>query len=435
MDSPPAATRTMADGTAVPLPRWTGGPPPGRLLVLDEQGLGDTIQFVRFLPRLVGAGVAVTLVTHERLFPLLASLGVPLALRPMGRPGRVAADGWCPLLSLPYALGLGGDALAPPGGAYLAADPAHAETWRRRLDEARPQAGGRIRIGIAWQGNKAAPGDKGRSAPLDALAPLAAHPAVDLVSLQVGGGADQVPACAFGDTILVPEAGFDAGTAAFADSAAAMMALDLVVSVDTAVAHLAGALGRPVWIALRRNGADWRWPHGRSDCVWYPSARLYRQERDGDWWGVFARMAADLAGGAPMVPVAVGELLDKITILEIKRARIPAGPKRANVVAELAGLAAARARLGLDEAALGSLVEELAAVNAALWTIEDDIRMCEARGEFGDRFVALARSVYAQNDRRAAIKSRLNAISGSALREEKSYAAAPAVSPMPARCG
>ena len=284
MESPPSATRAGPDGTSQEVPRWRGGAPPRRLLVLDEQGLGDTLQFIRFLPRLVAAGSEVVLVTHERLFDLVRSLGIPLELRPMGKAGRVERiDGWCPLLSLPGALGLEGRdlAAAPPG--YIKADSARIASWAHLAD---PQL---LRVGIAWQGNRAAPVDRGRSAPLGAFAPLAALPGVELVSLQRGDGAEQLSQAAFRRRVFDPGPDFDSGPQAFQDTAAVIMALDLVVTVDTSIAHLAGALGRPVWIALRRQGADWRWLSREFDTPWYPSARLYRQTSEGDWW---ARSAA-----------------------------------------------------------------------------------------------------------------------------------------------
>ena len=141
-------------------------------------------------------------------------------------------------------------------------------------------------------------------------------------------------------------------------------------------------------------------------------------------------MAADLSflieaklhGVTPAAPVSVGELLDKIVILGIKLERMVAPDKLENVRREYQDLSALRRRLPIDEAKLRPMVDGLRDVNARLWSIEDELRACEAEGEFGARFVELARSVYRENDRRAALKSRINEISGSRLREEKSYA-------------
>src|SRR5262249_55575981 len=161
------------------------------------------------------------------------------------------------------------------------------------------------------------------SAPLAAFAPLAALEDVELVSLQSRHGLDQLDGVPFGGRIRRPGPGFDAGEDAFADTAALMARLDLVVSVDSAVAHLARALGRPVFTALRREKVDWRWGLEGARTVWYPTMRLFRQPRPGDWWGVFATMARVVAplvaakragarGLMPELPVSVGELFDKL---------------------------------------------------------------------------------------------------------------------------
>jgi hypothetical protein len=224
-------------------------------------------------------------------------------------------------------------------------------------------------------------------------------------------------------------ANFDAGADAFVDTAAAMTCLDLVVTCDTSVAHLAGALAVPVWVALKSD-AEWRWLTERADSPWYPTMRLFRQMRRGVWSDAFEAMAAELAllakrRAAPCMvstQCSLGELIDKITILRIKAARIGDPEKLANVRRELKLLE----RLGRDDGASGApidlLTDQLALVNGRLWTIEDALRTCEREGDFGPRFVALARSVYCENDTRAAIKRAINMLASSALVEEKSYA-------------
>ncbi len=223
-------------------------------------------------------------------------------------------------------------------------------------------------------------------------------------------------------------ADFDAGPDAFVDTAAVMTCLDLVVTCDTSIAHLAGALAVPVWVALKSD-AEWRWLTERSDSPWYPTMRLFRQSQRGVWRDVFEAIAAELAQlsmrrGDPRVistPCSLGELIDKITILRIKAERIGEPQKLANVRRELAMLE----RLAHEESApalsINHLTDELAAVNARLWTIEDAIRTCESEGDFGPGFVALARSVYRENDTRAAIKRAINTLASSVLVEEKSY--------------
>src|SRR5262249_31780852 len=146
--------------------------------------------------------------------------------------------------------------------------------------------------GVIWQGNRHFQWDRFRSFPLEKLAPLAAVEGVRLVSLQKGYGAEQVQALK-GHFAVTELEGVDEPGGGFLDTAAVMKCLDLVVTADTATGHLAGALGVPVWLALSAV-ADWRWLVGREDTPWYPTMRLFRQERLGDWDGVFARMAAEL---------------------------------------------------------------------------------------------------------------------------------------------
>ena len=285
MPSPPNATRTGADRAPVPFPRWAGGPVPPRMLVLDEQGLGDTIQFCRFIPGLVAAGCRVILVTHPRLLGLLKPIAEGVELRANNVPGRAhGIDAWCPLLSIPGALGLTPQRFTPKMP-YLVAEPDRVARWRHLA------GGGKPTVGVCWLGNPNAPVDKGRSATLAALAPLAAVDGVHLVSLQVGGANSDIAGSAFATRITIPGPDFDTGLDAFLDTAALIMSLDLVVTVDTAIAHLAGALGRPVWIGLRTPGPDWRWLRRETDTPWYPTARLFRQRKPGDWWEVFCRMA------------------------------------------------------------------------------------------------------------------------------------------------
>jgi hypothetical protein len=224
-------------------------------------------------------------------------------------------------------------------------------------------------------------------------------------------------------------ADFDAGTDAFVDTAAAMTCLDLVVTCDTSIAHLAGALAVPVWVALKSD-AEWRWLTGRADSPWYPTMRLFRQARRGAWRDVFEAMARELAALAMRraarhmisTPCSLGELIDKITILRIKAERIGEMEKLANVRRELALLEGLVEKDGACGPPIALMTDQLAAVNARLWAIEDVIRVCEREGDFGPRFVALARSVYSENDTRAAIKRAINTLAGSALVEEKSYA-------------
>ena len=265
-------------------PQWSGEALAGRtVLVRAEQGYGDTIQFCHYVPMI--AGGPVVLEVPARLRRLLGSLpGAP----------RIVASGEalprfdlvCPLLSMPRLFDT-----APGNVPYLAAEPERVAQWRSRIG-----SHGR-RVGLAWQGNPDSQAEQGRSIPLREFLPLAQVAGVRLISLQRHHGLEQLAAAPEVETL--GEA-FDAGADAFIDTAAVMQGLDLVITSDTAVAHLAGALGRPVWLALQ-HVPDWRWMLERSDCPWYPSMRLFRQTRRGDWGGVFARMAEELAMPGPLI--------------------------------------------------------------------------------------------------------------------------------------
>jgi hypothetical protein len=222
------------------------------------------------------------------------------------------------------------------------------------------------------------------------------------------------------------------------DTAAVMRCLDLVIACDTALAHLAGALGVPTWLALD-TAPDWRWMEDREDSPWYPRHRLFRQTSPGDWTDVFERMQQRLSlemnpRQPPHIPtitteISPGELFDKITILELKSERITDAAKLANVRLALADLTATQEKTVPSLEHLEALVSELRLVNGAIWDVEDELRQCERRGEFGDHFVELARSVYRNNDRRAALKRQIDERLGSRLLEEKSYTAYQTESP------
>ena len=434
--------RKIDDGTARPLsgPEWTGGDTNARrLLFYFEQGLGDTIQFSRFACSVAARGGEVLLEVQPSLGGLLGSLeGVKVIRNGATLPEH---DAELPLMSLPHVLGATLETI-PRDVPYLFAEPARVEAWAKRLPA------GQFRVGIVWQGKSTADVDIGRSIPLRSFAPLCRIPGLTLISLQKYDGAEQLAHLPPGMTVETLGAEFDAGSDAFVDCAAVMMNLDLVISSDTAAAHLAGALGRPVWIVLK-HVPDWRWMMDREDTPWYPTARLFRQARRDDWDEVFERIAGELARaaaaktksgdllpqqgadsldptqavppGTALVPVSFGELVDKITILEIKSERIGDASKLANVRVELELLATALARFCVLPPRAGELKAELRRINEALWEIEDQIRDCERNNDFGAKFIGLARRVYMTNDRRSAVKRQLSELAGSAIVEEKSY--------------
>jgi hypothetical protein len=268
-------------------PEWQGEPLASKsIYVYAEQGFGDTIQFVRYLPLLVSRGAAVTLAVQPKLIPLLSGFTSDLAEAVTIVPlGEISAtfDFQCALMSLPRGFGT---TLAniPTAVPYLTADPALVARWRQRIGETG------FKIGISWQGSPIYDADRRRSIPLREFAPLAATPGVRLISLQKGLGTEQMASVEF--KVETPDEPFDAA-GAFVDSAALMMSLDLVISSDTAIPHVAGALARPVFVALCRI-PDWRWLLDRDDSPWYPTAKLFRQHTTGDWADVFVRMAADV---------------------------------------------------------------------------------------------------------------------------------------------
>jgi tetratricopeptide (TPR) repeat protein len=413
--APEAAKRTFSQ------PLWDGSPLAGKTILLHaEQGLGDTIQFVRFASLVRRRGGRVILACQKSLLPLLRRAADVDELVPLG--GAVpACDVYAPLMSLPRILGTTVETI-PAAVPYLEAEAQLVETWRNELASLPG-----FKVGITWQGSPSFRFDRYRSIRLLEFAPLAAVPGVTLVSLQKGYGSEQVASLAGRFEVVDLGPRLDE-SGAFLDTAAVMKNLDLVISADTAIPHLAGALGVPVWLATPL-APDWRWLLSRDDSPWYPTMRLFRQSARGEWGSVFRRMAAALAQqlGAPLPPeplaieVAPGELLDKITILEIKSQRITDAAKLKNVRLELDTLLAVRDRSLARSAELDALTAELKQVNEALWEIEDHIRLEERKEDFGSRFVELARSVYRQNDRRAAIKRRINDLTGSRLIEEKSY--------------
>ncbi|MEW9838437.1 DUF6165 family protein [Mesorhizobium marinum] len=232
---------------------------------------------------------------------------------------------------------------------------------------------------------------------------------------------------------------FDAGDDGFVDAAGAITNLDLIITCDTSMAHLAGGLGKEVWIALNE-APEWRWRRSGRETSWYANARLFRQKTRGDWDGVFQEMANELKarlaeqarprtkpeGATPhvaRVPVSWGECLDKATILEIKARHAKTGQTLKNVETELAALNRAISALQPLDHGLNELRERLKAVNETLWRVEDDLRGYERQGLFDAGFVELARSVYRLNDERAAIKRAINAATGSTIVEEKIYSA------------
>ena len=268
-----------------PQPLWTGAQElRGKtLFAYIEQGLGDTIQFYRYVRFALERGARVILSVHDSLIALLGSATPKVELIGWGK-APPAFDLHIPLASIPLAVGMRLSTI-PVADHYLAAEPARVAQWKERLGDHG------FRIGIAWQGNELVMGAEGKAFPVAALEPIARLPGVRLIGLQKNAGSEQLGHLPPG--MVVERYDFDTEPDAFLDTAAIMMNCDLVITADTAPAHLAGALGVPTWVALK-HVPDWRWFMGRSDCPWYPSLRLFRQPATGDWISVFRTMQGEL---------------------------------------------------------------------------------------------------------------------------------------------
>jgi hypothetical protein len=298
-------------------PRWDGSLLKDKTILLwSEQGLGDTIQFIRYAA-----------LVKERVGRVIFFCPPPLVPLLSGCPGvdEIVAEGTvvtgfevqAPLMSLPAIFGTT-LATVPADIPYVHVDPQRGAAWRGRLPDEQ-----NFRVGIVWQGNPRHGWDHHRSTPLASLEPLAHLPGVSLVSLQKGAGREQMKGLGKRFTVLDFPDELDESGDPWVNTAAVMKSLDLVITVDTAVSHLAGAMGVPVWLAIARI-ADWRWLRDRDDTPWYPSMRLFRQQQVGDWHTVFARMAEELRplvtarhrSARIAVEVAPGELLDRLTTLK-----------------------------------------------------------------------------------------------------------------------
>jgi tetratricopeptide (TPR) repeat protein len=268
-----------------PQPMWDGRDLNGQTILLHaEQGFGDTIQFVRYAPMVAKRGGRVLLQCQSPLVRLLKQnpqLGqIISADEPLPD-----FDIQCPLLSLPGAFNTDLQSI-PAEIPYLRADPALTEAWKTRLSSA-PSS---FRIGLVWAGSPAHKRDRQRSLPLSQFLPLAAVTGVSFFSLQIGPASQQIKDLL--DKMKLTD--FTAALHDFAETAALISNLDLVIGVDTAVTHLAAAIGKPVWLLLP-HVPDWRWLTTREDSPWYPTMRLFRQLSPGDWPEVFRRVTQSLA--------------------------------------------------------------------------------------------------------------------------------------------
>lgn len=263
----------------LPQPRWTGQDLAGKtILVIGEQGLGDTIQFVRFILNLREAGATVVLSVAKTMVSLFG-------------PGTIAFDDtlpeydyWTPIMSIPGILGITPEKLFSPLS-YLSPDAAVVKQWQKRLGIKK-----KLRIGFSWSGRKDTWIHQHKSVPFNQIVELIKSNAeYEWVNLQVDATDEESQVLTKLGCATYP------GTiTCMLDSAALISCMDVVVSVDTAVSHLAGALGKPTWIMLNQYGVDWRWLLNRADSPWYPAARLFRQPTMGNWGPVITQISKHL---------------------------------------------------------------------------------------------------------------------------------------------
>ena len=266
-------------------PRWRGEDLKDKtILVVGEQGHGDCIQFVRFVYNLHIMGAKIKLQVTDGLIPLLNTSDIIQQVAGYST-DMGDFDYWVPIMSIPGILGVTLDNL-PRIQSYMNTNPALMKQWQDRLGHKY-----KMRVGISWSGRRDAWLNQHKGVPFDqVLSMIQSHPEYEWISLQVDATPDEERALADAGLRLWP-----GSISSFADTAALMMHLDVIVSVDTAITHLAGALGRPVWVMLNAFATDWRWLLDRDSSPWYSSARLFRQPTRGDWASVTKKITQYLA--------------------------------------------------------------------------------------------------------------------------------------------
>ena len=279
--APPPLPEALRHGR----PQWAGETlGSGQLMLIADQGFGDVFQFSRYVPWATAKAQSVMLAASDEMAPVMRRLfpQLPIATR---RRDYADFSAYCPLSSLPRLHGTRLDTIPPV--VPIHPDPQHAEVWHRKLDTLIPA--GLRRVGLVWTGRPTNPNNRNRSISFSVLAEaLTMLPGLALVSLQKGEASADLAHHEHGKLII--DAAKDIQS--YEDTAAIIAALDLVITVDTSVAHLAGAMGRPAWVLLHF-GSDWRWMRDREDSPWYPSLRLFRQRAPGQWDAPLAAIAAE----------------------------------------------------------------------------------------------------------------------------------------------
>ena len=411
-----------------------------KLLLVGEQGLGDTLQFMRYAIALKNEGTSVAFCAKKKLHSLIQSSGIdPSPLTPE-QANKVIEGEWMPLLSAAKHL-----QVSP-------SNPIITEPYIQPKDELKMKwtdifgAKEKPVIGINWRGNRKDANKQDRNIPIQVFRKIVERNKGNLVCLQRGALPSEFEQITFNSNMtphqldILRIADSDEPED-FLEYAAIINSCDLVITTASTVAHLAAGIGIPTWVLLPKI-PDWRWGLEGDTTFWYPSMRLFRQKEKGNWSEVMERVAEALqeqfgsstmpADPAPiphtaikpkpiqdiLAPISLGELIDKITILQIKTQHLQ-GTALANVNRELEALESSLNKLHINIDP--TLIQRLKEINQDLWQIEDDIREQERKKNFGKTFIYLARSVYQKNDHRAATKKEINTSYGSALVEEKSY--------------
>ena len=423
-------------------PLWDGSDLSGKTILLHaEQGLGDTIQFIRYAKVAKEGGATVIAAVQDSLTTLLKNCAYVTSVISL-KDKFPNFDLQAPLMSLPWILNTKPSTI-PAEIPYIKADSELVKQWHARLAE-----NNNFKIGLCWQASPLYEKHHQRktispkSIPLRDLYSLAKIDGVSLYSLQKEVPTEQLENMP--NDFILHDFGpdFDNNHGPFMDSAAVMENLDLVITIDTSIAHLAGALGVPVWVMLPYV-PDWRWFLGKNGSPWYPTMRLFRQGKTRDWNAVIKEVIGALSnimettlGNKRVLPssgtgkkiqssvkveVSIGEFIDKLVILKIKAERITDPLKLGNITIELGILQSIYEKQISKSIKLDGLIEELWKVNNKLWDIEDALREKERHKRYDQDFIELARSVYFTNDHRANVKRLINELLGSHIIEEKSY--------------
>ncbi len=414
---------------------WDGSPLTHKTIIIRaEYGQGDTVQFIRYAQLLKQEKARVVVEAQHSLVKLLSYCPYIDQVIEVnnGNQHLPPHDYQVPVMSLPYYFKTRIDSI-PATVPYLTVPQDLVNEWGQKLN-----IPGSYKIGICWDSSPYYEQFKSsyskKSIPLTVFEPLTKIPGVMIYSLQQMNGMEQLKTLPEG--MIVHDFGphFDREHGRFMDTAAVIQNLDLVITTDTSIAHIAGALGKQVWVLLP-TVADWRWMTTITKTPWYPTMTLFRQPEKGRWDMVITQVVREVSDilkkqkkstSQPisvMTEVQIGELVDKITILQIKEERIKDPAKLTNIRAELSSLIATYEQKVPHLAQLPELWQLLKTINEKLWVIEDAIRDKERAKAFDQEFIELARAVYYTNDERCRIKRDINMLTGSRLMEEKSYAA------------